>query len=126
MSPLLRRASALRRFVGPTRLSWRAFAFCSRRLLVIRVEVPILQLCLQGPLRVERNKVRLRQETQLSDTDIAKASFILLQDRYTGAGNDGIGRCLTTSPTQAWPANRLHLYRMGGGRQDKSIGMKMS
>jgi len=68
----------------------------------------------------------LRQETQLSDTDIAKVLLILLHDRYTGAGNDGIGRCLTTSPTWAWPANRLCLYRMGAGRQDKSIGMKTS
>ena len=64
------------------------------------VEVPALQLCLQDPLRVERNKVRLRQETQLSDTDVAKALLILLHDRYTGAGNDGIGRCLTISPTR--------------------------
>ena len=60
-------------------------------------EVPALQLRLQDPLRVERNKVRLRQETQLSDTDIAKGLLILLCDRYTGAGNDGVGRCLTTS-----------------------------
>ncbi len=42
------------------------------------VEVPALQLRLQDPLRVERNKVRLRQETQLSDTGIAKALFMLL------------------------------------------------
>ncbi len=43
------------------------------------VEVPALQLYLQDPLRVERNKVRLRQETQLSDTGIAKTVLILLQ-----------------------------------------------
>ena len=85
-----------------------------------------MQLRLQDPLRVERNKVRLRQETQLNDTDIAKALLILLHDRYTGAGNDDIGRCLTTSPTRAWPANRLRLYRMGERRQDKDIGMETS
>ncbi len=68
----------------------------------------------------------MRQETQLSDTDIAKVLLILLHDRYMGAGNDGIGRCLTTSPTQAWLANRLYLYRMGEQRQDKGIGMKTS
>ena len=65
-----------------------------------RTEVPALQVHLQDPLRVERNKVRLRQETQLSDTDVAKALLILLHDRYTGAGNDGIGRCLKTGPTR--------------------------
>ncbi len=32
--------------------------------------------------------------------------FILLQSRYTGAGNDDIGRCLTTSPARIWPVNR--------------------
>ncbi len=42
----------------------------------------------------------LRQETQLSDTDIAKVLLILLHDRYIGAGNDGVGRCLLTSPTR--------------------------
>jgi len=70
------------------------------------VEVPVLQLRLQDPLRVERNKVRLRQETQLSDTDIAKVLLILLLDWYTGAGNDDVGRSLTTSPTRTWPVNR--------------------
>src|SRR5258708_1355968 len=78
----------------------RAFASCSR-CMMNTVEVPTLQLHLQDPLRVERNKVRLRQETQLSDTDIAKALLILLQDGYTGAGNDSVGRCLMISPTRA-------------------------
>ena len=55
----------------------RAFASCSRRMMD-ETEVPALQLHLQDPLRVERNKVRLRQETQLSDTGIAKALFMLL------------------------------------------------
>ena len=64
-------------------------------------EVPALQLRLQDPLRVERNKVRLRQETQLSDTGIARTLLYTTADWYTGAGNDGIDRCLTTSPTQA-------------------------
>ena len=64
-------------------------------------EVPALQLRLQDPPSVERNNMGLRQETQLSDTDIAKVLLILLHDRYTGAGNDSIGRCLTTSPTWA-------------------------
>ena len=86
---------------------------------MIWIEVPVLQLRLQGPPYVERNKVRLRQETQLSDTDTAKVLLILLHDRYTGAGNNDIGRCLTTSPARVWPANRLRLYRMGEGRQDK-------
>src|SRR5712692_4340841 len=76
------------------------------------------------PLRVERNKVRLRQETQLSDTDIAKWLLILLLDWYTGAGNDGIGRCLTTSPTRVWPVNRLYLCRMGYMRQDNDSDKK--
>ncbi len=67
---------------------------------MISVEVPVLQVRLQDPLRVERNKVRLRQETQLSDMAITKALLILLHDRYTGAGNDGVGRCLMTSPTR--------------------------
>ena len=48
----------------------------------------------------------MRQETQLSDTDIAKALLILLLDWYTGTGNDDIGRCLTTGPTQIEPVNR--------------------
>ncbi len=43
----------------------------------------------------------LRQETQLSGIDAAKALLILLQNEYMGAGNDGVNRCLTTSPTQA-------------------------
>ena len=68
----------------------------------------------------------MRQETQLSDTDIAKALLILLHNRYTGAGNDGVGRCLTTSPTRAWPANRLYLYRTAERRLDRGIGKKMS
>jgi len=49
---------------------------------------------------VERNNVGLRQETQLSDTGIAKPVLILLLDWYTGTGNDGTGRCLTTGPTR--------------------------
>jgi len=65
-----------------------------------------LQLRLQDPLGVERNKVRLRQETQLSDTDIAKALLIRLLDWYTGTGNDDIGRCLTISPTRTEPVNK--------------------
>src|SRR5258708_31877631 len=100
--------------------------FLTRAYDEMLVEVPVLQLRLQGPLRVERNKVRLRQETQLSNTDIAKALLILLHDRYTGAGNDGIGRCLMTSPAWAWPVDRLRLYRMGEQRQDRDIGMEMS
>ena len=74
--------------------------------MVKKTEVPALQLRLQDPLRVERNKVRLRQETQLSDTDITKALLILLQTGYTGAGNDDIGRCLLISPTRIWPVNK--------------------
>ena len=70
------------------------------------MEVPALQLRLQDPPGVERNKVRLRQETQLSDTDIAKVLLILLQTGYTGAGNDSVGRCLLTSPTRVKPVNR--------------------
>ncbi len=55
---------------------------------------------------VERNNVRLRQETQLSDTDIAKALLILLLNWYTGAGNGDVGRSLMTSPTRIWPVNK--------------------
>ena len=64
------------------------------------IEVPALQLRLQDPLGVERNNVRLRQETQLSDTGITKAVLILLLNWYMGAGNDGVGRCLPISLEQ--------------------------
>ncbi len=84
------------------------------------VEVPALQLHLQDPLQVERNKVRLRQETQLSGTGIAKALLILLQTGYMGAGNDGVGRCLLISPARIEPVNRWRLYRMGSGRLDSN------
>ena len=62
--------------------------------------------------------MRLRQGTQLSDTDIAKALLILLQDGYTGAGNDGVSRCLTTSLIPVEPENRYCLHRTELGRQD--------
>ena len=42
----------------------------------------------------------LRQEIQLSGTDAAKALLILLWKEYTEAGNNNVGRCLTTNPTQ--------------------------
>ena len=32
--------------------------------------------------------------------------FILLENRYTGAGSDDIGRCLRISPTRIWLVNR--------------------
>ncbi len=47
-----------------------------------------------------------RQEIQLSGTDATKALLILLENRYTGAGNGDIGRCLKISPTRIWPVNR--------------------
>ncbi len=54
----------------------------------------------QALLSVERNNVRLRQETQLSDTGIAKAFTYTATDWYTGAGNGDVGRSLTTSPAR--------------------------
>ena len=35
-----------------------------------------------------------------------RSLFIPLRIRYTGVGNDDIGRCLVISPTRIWPVNR--------------------
>ncbi len=46
--------------------------------------------------------------------------------QYTGAGNDGIGRCLTISPSRIQPVNRRSLYKWEWEKEDSDSDKESS